>query len=318
MKYFILTITLFNLFSCEYKSPEEDKYPELPIFPQHTDKEVVITDFPVSTHGIYYNKDYIFTNNADSNLLILDRKFNQIKQTNVSVRLDYDITQAGEVYTVDKEDDVIIKLNHVYKMSPRNNFKKERVEILRVLSKDFYEIRDSINRKTKSLNEKEPRSEYLDSLINIAANTEIEKTKFKLNALKDGLISFFPLTNYLSILKYDNKEVALYSDYHHLDEFKDIDEKKRTNTLMPIWKLEQEPHSYGKVVLGNSWSGNHYVGGYNNYGYNYIELKIKNTKTKFKAHNVNNGAGVNILYKSSDTIVLKDNRGKLYYATLRK
>ena len=206
-------------------------------------------------------------------------------------------------------------------MSPLSNFKKEKMNVLTILPREGVTVRDSLILVLKDKFEDKDSAKfnnYIDSLTNLAMEKELENTSRKINALKNNLICIFPVEEDISILKYNNKEVALYSTYGHIDEFKDILEEKSCGSLEPIWNLEKSPKSFDKVVLGNSYSGNHYVGGYTPYGYNYIQLKINNETTKFKAHNLHNEDGINILYEKNDTLVLKDVKNRLYYATLKK
>jgi len=142
-------------------------------------------------------------------------------------------------------------------------------------------------------------------------------TSSKLRKLKENLVSIYPLSNSVSVLKFKDKEFALYTRYNHTSEFKDELNKTRLNGLKPIWNLEKSPKSFDKIVLSNSLSGNHYVGGFTSYGYNYVSLSLHNQTTKFKAKNANNGNGVNILYENKDTIILKDFE-KMYHITLKK
>ena len=61
LKFFCLLILLFLINSCGYKKPEEDKFPDLPTFPKHTNQKIEIVNFPYVTGKIYYNDFYFFT-----------------------------------------------------------------------------------------------------------------------------------------------------------------------------------------------------------------------------------------------------------------
>ncbi len=79
----VVFYALFLMFvSCGYQKPEKDKHPHLPIFPQHTNQKISIAPFLSVARGLTYNEKYFFTHNEEGHLLILDRKFNKIKQIN--------------------------------------------------------------------------------------------------------------------------------------------------------------------------------------------------------------------------------------------
>jgi len=294
--------------SCGYQKAEEDKHPEIPVFPKHTNNKISIKEFPFHLRNINYNQKNIFANNENGDWVILDREFNKIKQlTKPSGYSHSYISKDGTIYfAMDNE------ISQVYKFSMQNNFKREKVENLILKSREVITIRDSLK-----LVYKNETNKYIDSLTSIVYQKEENLISEKIKKLKSNLISIFPLTHEVSVLKYKNKEFALHTRYDHTDEFKEVLEQTRLHGLKPIWQLEKSPKSFDKVVLGNSFSGNHYVGGYTPYGYNYIEVSLQNETTKFKAKNSNNGNGVSILYQSKDTIILKDFE-KLYYLTLSK
>ncbi|TKD63507.1 hypothetical protein [Flavobacterium sp. ASW18X] len=129
-------------------------------------------------------------------------------------------------------------------------------------------------------------------------------------------MSIYPLAYSVSVLKFKNKELALYIRNDHSQNFKEMLEETRSNRLEFIWDVTKSPKSFDKVVLGNSFTGNHYVVGYTPYGYNYIELSLNKQTTKFKAKNTHNGDGVHILHESKDTVILTDYE-KLYRVTLK-
>jgi hypothetical protein len=306
---FLIFVFIFN--SCGYQRAEEDKYPEIPVFPKHTNNKISIKEFPFYLTNIKYNQKNVFANNKNGDWLILDRKFNKIKQLSKPSGYTHSyINKDGTIYYIKPNEKP--ELNIVYKFSIQDNFKKKKIEKLILNSREGITIRDSLN-----LVYKNQTNEHINSLTFNIYQKEEKLISERIKKLKSNLISIFPLTNEVSVLKYENKEFALYTRYDHTNEFKDVLEKTRLDELKPIWNLEKSPKSFGKVVLGNSFSGNHYVGGYTPYGYNYVELSLNNETTKFKAKNSNNGNGVNILYKNKDTIILNDFE-KLYYITLKK
>ncbi|MBP1840777.1 hypothetical protein [Formosa algae] len=306
---FLIVIFIFN--SCGYQRTEEDKHPEIPIFPKHTNNKISIKEFPFYLTNIKYNQKHVFANNKNGDWLILDRKFNTIKQLNKpSGYVHSYISNDGTIYFLKPKEKT--ELNEVYKFSIQDNFKKEKLENLILKSREGVTIRDSLNAVYKNQTNK-----HIDSLTSDIYKKEEKLIAESIKKLNSNLISIFPLTNGVSVLKYENKAFALYTRYDHTNEFKAVLEKTQQDELKPIWHLEKSPKSFGKVTLGNSFSGNHYVGGYTPYGYNYVELSLNNETTKFKAKNSNNGNGVNILYKSKDTIIINDFE-KLYYITLKK
>ena len=312
-----ITSLLFTLIfiSCGYQKTEEDKHPEIPIFPEHTNNKISIKQFTTNLIDINYNEKNLFANNEKGDLIILDRKFNKIKE--LKVPNNY-ISKDGTIYFMQTNEKP--KLIEVYKMSIDNNFKKEKLKNLIINSREPFTIRDSLNvvykRKINDKDNLKIKSD-IDSLVHVVYQKENNLTSDKIKKLKPNLVSIYPLSNSVSVLKFKDKEFALYTRYDHTSEFKDELEKTRLNGLKPIWNLEKSPKSFDKVVLSNSLSGNHYVGGFTSYGYNYVALSLHNETTKFKAKNSNNGNGVNILYESKDTIILKDFE-KLYHITLKK
>lgn len=314
MKNIFYGVFLLLIVSCGYRTPEEDKHPDLPIFPEHTNASIQITPFSWEANGLQFNDNYIFASTHKS-LLVLDRKFNKVKEIDEIVST-HSIDNEGQVYIITRTDDVMSDPKEVYKISPDNNFVKEKMEVLIMRPREGVRIRDSITAafKNKQSTNEAVSDSLIDSLVYVAFNKEREELPLRIKKLEDDIVAVFPLDNDVSILKYKDKKVALFSTYNHMDFLKD----KRSGGLKPIRELEKRPTSFDKVVLGNSFSGNHYVGGYTPYGFNYIELTLENEVTRFKAHNSNNGDGVHILYKSKDTMILKDTREKLYYVTLKK
>lgn len=314
-----MTFLIFTLIfiSCGYQKTEEDKHPEIPVFPKHTNNKISIKQFTPTLRNIKYNEKNFFANNENGDLIILDKKFNKIKQLSVSSGHNY-ISKDGTIYFILPNEKP--ELIEVYKMSVQNNFKKEKINNLIINSREGVTIRDSLNLVYRSeINDKDTLkiNSHIDSMIHVIYQKEKKIISNKIKDLKPNLISIYPLSSSVSVLKYKNKEFALYTRYKHTDEFEDVLKIRYWNELEPISNLEKDPKSFDKVVLGNSFSGNHYVGGYTPYGYNYIELSLNNETTKFKAKNSNNGNGVNILYENKDTIILKDFE-KLYYITLKK
>ncbi|MFD1016185.1 hypothetical protein [Winogradskyella rapida] len=303
----LLFIFLFN--SCGYQQTEEDKYPEIPVFPEHTNSKISITEFPYTLTNIKYNQNHVFANDENGNWIILDRKFNVIKQLHKpSGYTPSYMSNDGTLYTIKPHDQP--ELNEVYQRSMQNDFKKELVKPLILKIRGRANIKDSLQsvytHKTKA---------HIDSLTAVIYKKEEKNLTESLKALHTNLVSIFPLTPEVSVLKYKNKTVALCTSYDHSDAFKAFLEQTQLKALKPIWHLEKSPKSFGKVVLGNSFSGNHYVGGYTPYGYNYVELSLHDKTTRFKAKNANNGNGVHILYESKDTIIVKEVQ-KLYHITL--
>jgi len=312
-------IFVFILNSCGYQKTEEDKYPEIPVFPEHTNNKISIKEFPFYLTNIKYNQKNVFAHNAKGDWVIFDRKFNKIKQISQPDGYVHSyINKDGTIYFIIPNEKP--ELIEVYKLSTQDNFKKERIENLIINSREGFTIRDSLNFVYKDEIEKIDNlkiNKHIDSLLSVVYQNEKEIVSGKIKKLKPNLISIYPLTNEVSVLKYKNKEFALYTRFDHTNNFNDLLKKTSLDGLEPIWNLEKSPKSFGKVVLGNSFSGNHYVGGYTPYGYNYVELSLKNETTKFKAKNSNNGNSVGILYESKDTLIVKDFK-KLYYITLKK
>ena len=318
MNYTLKTTSLIFIFifiSCGYQKTEEDKHPEIPVFPEHTNHKIAIKQFTTNLRDLKYNEKNVFANNEHGDLIILDRKFNKIKE--LKGPYNY-ISKDGTIYFIQPNEKP--ELIEVYKMSIENNFKKEKIQSVIINSREPFTIRDSLNVVGKSeINDKDnvKINTDIDSLVHLIYQKEKNLISDKIKKLKPNLVSIFPLSYSVSVLKFKDKEFALYTRYDHTIEFKEVLEKTRRNGLEPIWNLEKSPKSFDKVVLGNSFSGNHYVGGFTPYGYNYVELSLHNEITRFKVKNSNNGNGVSILYKNKDTIILKDFE-KLYHITIRK
>ncbi len=303
--------------SCGYHKPEEDKHPDLPLFPNHTNNKISIKQLPFVSSNIKYNEKNFFFYNGDGSITILDRKFNKIKKISEPTRYK-EISKDGTLYFMNYNETP--ELIETYKMSVQNNFKKEKIPNLIIKSRSGGIIRDSlllIFKGTSLEKDSIKFNKHIDSLTIIELNKQEEYISLKLEQLKENLIAVFPLQYSVSILKYENKEISLYTRYNHTSEFKEILEKTSFNGLKPIWNLEKSPKSFDKVVLGNSFSGNHFVGSFTSYGYNYVELTLNNEITKFKVKNIRNDNGVNIVYENNDTIILRD-YNKLYCVTLKK
>ncbi|WP_299780245.1 hypothetical protein [uncultured Formosa sp.] len=306
-------IILTTLTSCGYKTTETDKHPEIPVFPKHTNSKINITSFPFLTTDLYFNKKYIFATTENQDLLILDRKFKKIKQEPIIVNLK-NITNQGDIYSVNENGDIIKTLKTVHKLSPKNNFKQENLEILKIFSREFLDIRDSLTTHLKGKSKT-----YIDSIYTIETTNDKQKTLVKLTHAIEGADAMVHLeNNEVDILKYQDKDVALYSNLLFFDELNNLKKEKYVKTVQRIIDLEKRPISFDKVVLDNTYSGNHFVGGYTPVGYNYVELTIGSETTKFKAKNANNGDGVHILHTNNDTIILNDDSYKLFYATIKK
>ncbi|QDO92589.1 hypothetical protein FNB79_00860 [Formosa sediminum] len=310
----LLSITaLIVLWSCGYKNTEKDKHPDLPIFPEHTNNKINIKPFPFITTDLYYNTDYIFANTDNGELRILDRNFKTINQLAIQVDLK-SITNQGDIYNIETKGDNIKTLKSVYKLSSENNFKPEKLEIKTVFARSFHKIRDSLTTHLK-----EKSKTYIDSMYTLEIEKDKQKTLAKLTEIIEHVDAMVHLEHIeVDILKYKNKDVALYSNLLFFDELEDIKKKKYLPTVQRITHMQKSPISFDKVVLDNSYSGNHLVGGFTPIGYNYIALKVDNQTTKFKIKNADNGDGIHILNTSKDTIILNDNTYQLFYATVKK
>ena len=81
--------------SCGYQKTEEDKHPEIPVFPEHTNNKISIKQFNINLIDIKYNEKNLFANNEKGDLIILDRKFNKIKELKLPNNC---ISKDGTIY----------------------------------------------------------------------------------------------------------------------------------------------------------------------------------------------------------------------------
>ncbi len=312
MKRLLGPLVFLLITSCGYQSPEEDKHPDVPIFPKHTNSAVEINPFSMDVSSIHFNEKYYFGYNQDD-FLILDPQFNVIKKISEKVFVEQ-VTAEGDVFFFETSND---NVNRAFVFSAPK-FAKKEVDIVHILPRNQDVIKDSLLRiyQGKIDTSKVSENYFIDSLLTEVSKKNEKRMESYVYELKNQTDSFFVINDYWQILYIEGDIIALTTSKKLGAIFKESPKSKQCKKLSSIKEKEQSPPSFDKVVLGNTSSGNHLVVSYHPYGYNYINLKVGSEETKFKVKNEDNGDGVKILYQSTDSIVLKDDF-RLYSVTLK-
>lgn len=305
--HFLLIIAvLFNMISCGSEPTEEDKYPEMAIFPNTDNPNIKITEVPDFNH--LYNIDETFFL-ADRSYLYYFKKDCYTKKDSIKIYSDNFITESGMLYSTDYDE------NKAFKVDVKTK-KKRRLRYHPFNPSEEFEI------LLKKLEDKElPKETDFDDISKSRSedrrkdtvSTEIADKFFK--TIIPGLQKVTPIGKYfeqLYILTYDNKEVLLkgleylgnengelinpktfFTDYAKYSPMKDY-------SFQQISILTQ---CDGNVVTGNTLTSGYASKvfatlSYDQSGFSYYQLQYGEDVVNFKSG----------LYSSLKAILLPDNK----------
>ncbi len=261
----LMTLT-FLLVSCGYEKPENDKYPNLPLFPNINSSKFEIVKFPYRSYNyLGITKGYLYTTAAidykegyggKKHLIIYDESLNIVKK--IPVDGNVSVAKNGDFYL--KKEEKVEKYSYpnfesiTIKKSPLNR----------------YSIYDSKAEEIAKLEKADSTFNSGKYVINI-----ISKKLDSVNKIKR--LCYIKIMN-STILKFDNEEVW-FDDYDvNFQSFKNCSNSILSNDNINNPKLK----IFDNAKLGNKSSANRYVGHFYQYGMEYFNLVREKDTLKFK------------------------------------
>lgn len=311
----LFMFSLLFLAACLPEKVEGDKHPEIPKFPEHTNNKIKIEKLQenqITSYG--RTKNYVYTNHPKG-MQVYDLNFEPLHLINdpKDGGVWPHMTNNESVYSVvfNRRD-----IKHVFEHKAPL-FKKEAVPYTNMDKKipniSFSEIR----KKYKLRIEQEAKKPSYDesNLMQTLFEKEAELRKKRLNIIVDeltkDLICKKDIGNYSYILQYpdDIQAITMFFLERHST-------FKKVNRCTSEYSLEyKSPESFDKTVMGNSWSGNHFVMGATAYGFNYINLKLGNEITQTKVSNSAGGDGLRIIVQTENKLILQHSAYDFYKVT---
>jgi len=288
----IYIISALFLIGCGYTTTEDDKYPEIPVFPYHSNSNISLKPTGMLIDTIFngsngellgvvevYKKE---ANYYKRKVLASFTKDLKIKDSIPILGGDYAFGENGDFY-IENENDEIVKYSSfkskgsIIKKHPFNGviYKKQlekELESKGVLAISKYpdSLHYDIYRK-------------IDTVSYQKSNEEFEK-----RVLKD--LKYVIVTNNSYILTYSKNQYILNKTpslgYKDTSYSKIANFKKSKLPSKYITDYKKDIIMIDKAVLANgSAGGNHFSFGYfYTIGYEYYELNIDGIKTKFKTY----------------------------------
>ena len=288
----VVTIIALFLLSCGYTKTENDKYPEIPYFPKHTNPEIEIVSLGYKIGSIYRNTEDTFItlggNYDRSSVLELDQNFNKTDSLNAYGL--FEILEDGSFYVNSENEDEILKYSSM----------KATPSYIKTHPFDGRQYQEE--EATKIYNEYRDKG-FPDSLFHTrrykvdSISFKIAATEFKEKVVKDiECVVYMRNHNFSPIFKYTDKE--LIGNYYPGDGTEDYglgkDAPRQLLSNIAECKLMESVHVVNdsnfslidKAVTGNgSGGGNHFVpGSFYPKGLQYFELKIGDLTTSFKVY----------------------------------
>lgn len=293
VKKLLFIVGMLALFSCGYKKAEGDKHPSIPLFPKHTNNALKIIELPIEADGVSVKKlnaNFYFSNY--NQCYITNQDFLPVCTLQNSATSSYYVNAEGVVYSFTFDNKNSLDTLNVYESYKIDKATKKTPPLF----KDYNVAVQFITVKSW-----DARNEVV---------AYVNKHKNTLKCLKS-------VNDYTCLLIFSENEIVLQSNLPIPDE---VFNYKNCDNI--DFNFEHEsPTSFDKTILGNSSSGNHYVFGIHQFGYNYIELSLRGQSTKTKVKNFEGSDGLKIIYQNNtkDTLILKLEEDKnLYYLTKSK
>lgn len=288
----ILFQTIVSLFflSCGYTKTENDKYPDMPLFPKHTNPELSIKTLEKTINSLYLYRGETFISsitysydNRPSEMYIvqMDRNLN-VMDSIMTANGVFEIVEGGDFYSQNENGELLKHISFTQKpivveQHPFNGeLYKEKIE------KELTEGKYARGTYPDSLSSSIWK--IIDSVSHYSSLREFKKQQIK------GLqcvIDLYPESK--CILVYDKEEYISTQQPYSTDfddsasqilyDFKSCSVKQLVNIGNDKALLLTD-----EVVRYNGSSGgNHFVpGGFYPIGLQYYELEILGSKTNFK------------------------------------
>lgn len=312
--------------SCGYKKVEGDKYPTIPLFPEHTNKNIVVkTDSSIQFERIYGDEHhYYFAHNANEKTqLIITDKYLKKKRTLSLPSDNFYISESYDIYSMVADNEEWNKVVAVQKYKAPD-YKSQNIAFKCFFKELDYKMRERIEDENAELikikqEEDELFSSYrfADSIRRVEVALQKQQYKSEIEALfVDSLQSIGNHYHSYYLLKYPNSEKMIkvseeFEDFVPVDEavMKYGAEQLHNNEkYIPTEKQNAKAgisyvNYFESAVMDNhSVGANHFVPGvYVQKMLYYMDLQLFDEQVKFKTEETE---CVYILYQKPDEIAL--------------
>lgn len=263
---FYLLLPLLIL-GCGYSATEKDKYPELPIFPELTSSKLKLDSLDYSVNNLKYDANYYYAvcdNDGYRFFCIFDQHFKLIRKIENS-SADFNVRENGDVYLYNSSE--------IYKYT----FPWSEAKPVKILHGQ------AINDSIRLTIQKDP-SNYLEEIDSIKQK-RIDSLKLKVldRRIDQDYLYCYLINNANILFIYKDKEYYLIDSDYYIN----FSKGKKINSFVDknMIKTELNLKAFDKANLSNSSSGNHVAFSFHPSGYNYYQLKIGESLTKFKIYN---------------------------------
>ncbi len=294
-KYILGFIIVFLLLvvGCGYTKTEDDKYPDMPVFPEHTSKTLKLVELRCNSANLYSIDGQLMTfmvtrgkhtDYKEKNyLMFLNNEFEIIDS--LLVRDFNFMDDQGYIYSRNYESDEVVK----------QHYKEQKKKIIQYHTFDaqaYYEnykkeLESQVIAEEKNLSDSLQRIERFKRLKIVEDKTFKEFDKVVMPNLQ--CVRF--INNDYFVLQYLDKELviknligkysiqneSIKSPIEIISNFKKCDEQELYNPVQ-----SNDFKMFDTAVTGNGSTGNHFVFSFYPKGYQYYELEYEGNKTQFK------------------------------------
>jgi hypothetical protein len=279
--------------SCGYRLTEEDKYPDMPIYPHISNSDYSIDSImKIENSSVKYTDQFLYTisftkSNKDvesAHLSILNKNMDIVKEIQwnplFSKRFIYNVDENNNIYIVSENQSL-------YKYAYPWERMEEVPKILDVTKRDSLEV---VYLKTIQKRQKVDSLFYIGAFIDSIFNSKVKK----LYDMNDCVLPIDGYnTNYYVVLNDSNgrQSYAIITDYSELWQTSYQNRKLNCDSLVHQYTYSNKTAAPNLILeqaaLGNRSSGNHFVFGFTPYGYDYYKITVDKDTICFKIENNN-------------------------------
>jgi len=270
---YILAVLLFQ--SCGYRFTEDDKHPQLPIFPKHTNSAMHIEAFPFfsctnlrSTDSLFFFQASLDTTQSKQRILVMNNQLHELAR--IPIQGNYTIDSHGNIYMGDYDDNDTLGVL-------RYEFPDYHAKRIPRSPTNYYALQQTLGRQ-------------IDSIVQLDTSNQDNWRQY-VNAQYINLLKTKILPQLQCILHVgEHDEVILrYPDQEVTISYFEFEYEKVTFQECPLSDTIPEVHNqslqlFDSARLENRSTGNHFVFGFYQSGYQYFHFQVGTQITSFKSY----------------------------------
>lgn len=286
-----ICLSVFVIQSCGYRMTEDDKYPDMEVYPQTSNPDYVIDSLFEINGKIRYTEKYMYAStikksDKDSDLSylsVLDKELNILKEIFVdesSNQVKYNIDSDDNIYLVARDKELY---RYTYPWKNAEKLPKiidvTQTDSLKLVYADLIEKRLAANSLF-----------YVGGFIDSIFNAQIQNL-YKVNTC---VLPIDPYkTDYYVVLNdYEGRQsYGIIHDYSEIWQKSYQNNKASCNPKIEDYSYSNKTNSPNlhleQAALGNKSSGNHLVFWFTPHGYDYYKIEVNGDTIRFKIQNDN-------------------------------